>query len=131
MTNVWYKKIAVIGFLLLITAIYFFFNPAKYSFGIQCFFKKYTGFYCPGCGGQRAFHALLHGHFVEAFQNNLLIFLILPLVVLKIYEEISSKSFIPLFFYSKFFQFIIIVSVLVFTFIRNLNLSTLPNLIPE
>lgn len=29
-----------------------------------------TGFSCPGCGIQRAIHALVHGHFAEAVRYN-------------------------------------------------------------
>ncbi|MCD4833480.1 MAG: DUF2752 domain-containing protein [Bacteroidales bacterium] len=32
-----------------------------------CFYKKYFGIECPGCGMQRAFIELLKGDFVESF----------------------------------------------------------------
>ena len=32
-----------------------------------CAFKYLTGYDCPGCGSQRAFHALLHGRVAEAW----------------------------------------------------------------
>ncbi len=35
-----------------------------------CPFHKLTGLYCPGCGGQRALHALLHGRVLEALSLN-------------------------------------------------------------
>jgi len=31
-----------------------------------CFFWKYLGIYCPGCGGTRSLVAFLHGQFVES-----------------------------------------------------------------
>lgn len=31
-----------------------------------CFFWKYLGIYCPGCGGTRSLTAFLHAHFVES-----------------------------------------------------------------
>jgi len=34
---------------------------------IPCFFSSVLGIYCPGCGGTRAFIALLHGHFLMSF----------------------------------------------------------------
>ncbi len=34
-----------------------------------CFYKKYIGIECPGCGAQRAFIALLKGNFFESFQT--------------------------------------------------------------
>lgn len=35
-----------------------------------CGFYKLTGYKCPGCGGQRALHQMLNGHFVESFKQN-------------------------------------------------------------
>lgn len=32
-----------------------------------CVLHNLTGYYCPGCGGTRAIHALLHGHIVRSF----------------------------------------------------------------
>jgi hypothetical protein len=40
--------------------------------------KATTGFYCPGCGTTRAFHALLNGRFSEAMGKNGLAVLALP-----------------------------------------------------
>jgi len=36
----------------------------------KCSFYVMTGWKCPGCGSQRAFHYLLHGQFVESFRQN-------------------------------------------------------------
>ncbi|MBO0829418.1 MAG: DUF2752 domain-containing protein [Streptosporangiales bacterium] len=35
-----------------------------------CPFLALTGFYCPGCGGLRAVHALTHGHPLQALHDN-------------------------------------------------------------
>lgn len=35
-----------------------------------CLFKTVTGYPCPGCGGTRAAHALLHGNLQEALYIN-------------------------------------------------------------
>ncbi len=39
----------------------------------RCIFKWATGWDCPGCGSQRALHALLHGDITRAVESNLLI----------------------------------------------------------
>lgn len=115
---------------LFITAFYFFYNPTKIDFGYQCLFNKITGFYCFGCGGQRAFHALLHGHFQTAFQANLLIFIVLPLVFLKFLEEIIDRKLMPKLVYSRIFLSFLIIIISVFTIIRNLEIENFPKLIP-
>ncbi|MDO4294535.1 MAG: DUF2752 domain-containing protein [bacterium] len=35
-------------------------------FRLPCAFRRLTGYYCPGCGGTRAFRALLHGRIRES-----------------------------------------------------------------
>jgi len=35
-----------------------------------CYFKVITGYDCPGCGGTRSVHCLMHGDVVEAFRFN-------------------------------------------------------------
>lgn len=35
--------------------------------GPPCVFYYFTGYYCPGCGGTRAFRELLRGHFFSSF----------------------------------------------------------------
>ena len=61
---------------------FFLLNPADSTFFWTCPFHEMTGFYCPGCGGQRALHALLHLEFRESLRlNPLVLLLCLPLAV--------------------------------------------------
>lgn len=115
-----YYRLILAVVALAITAYYFFINPSTTTFGFQCLFYKTTGLFCPGCGGQRAFHHLLHGDFASAFQYNLLIFMALPLVGIKFYEEFFEKKIIPNFIYSSKFLTVLIFFVVVFTVLRNL-----------
>ncbi|WP_374165755.1 DUF2752 domain-containing protein [Arcticibacter sp. MXS-1] len=62
--------------------LYYVFNPRLVSFFPRCPFHEMTGWSCPGCGSQRAFHALLHGNLREAVQHNVLFAAGLPLLVL-------------------------------------------------
>jgi hypothetical protein len=59
-------------------ALLFIFDPARHGFFPRCFFRLITGWDCPGCGGLRATHQLLHGHVSEAFALNPLFILALP-----------------------------------------------------
>lgn len=53
------------------------FNPAQHSFFPRCWLYAATGLHCPGCGGQRALHALLNGDLAGAARNNLMFVLTL------------------------------------------------------
>ena len=53
-----------------LTMLYFI-NPVNHTFSLKCPFKLITGLSCPGCGFQRALHALLHGKLLEAARYNL------------------------------------------------------------
>ena len=54
------------------------FDPAQHSFYPFCAFHRLTGLNCPGCGGLRALHQLLHGHVAAAFRFNALVVLGVP-----------------------------------------------------
>jgi len=62
--------------------LYFFVEP-KNGILPKCFFHVLTGLYCPGCGVQRSFHALLNGHILTAIDYNLLFILFLLLLWVK------------------------------------------------
>lgn len=64
-----------------VTAVMFFFNPAEHGFFPRCFFRMVTGWDCPGCGGLRATHQLLHGQVRAAFVLNPLLVVASPFVV--------------------------------------------------
>jgi len=116
--NISIDKIAVVLLLTSITAFFYFNNPSEKNIGISCQFYKFTHLLCPGCGGQRAFHALLHGRFLEAARLNWLIFLILPIIFMKIFEELTGKSFpIKL---TSIFQKITLLAIILFGLIRNI-----------
>ena len=62
-----------------LTVLYFF-DPARSSFYPPCLFNMFTGLQCPGCGGTRALHALLHGDVAAAFALNPLLFVMIPVI---------------------------------------------------
>ena len=67
-----------VALLLVAFAVLFQFNPSRNSFYPLCVFHRVTGLQCPGCGGLRATHHLLHGDFVTALRFNPLVVLALP-----------------------------------------------------
>ena len=64
-----------------VAAILFRFNPSEHSFYPFCVFYRTTGLLCPGCGGLRSMHQLLHGHLAAAFRCNALLVSSLPAVL--------------------------------------------------
>lgn len=58
-----------IALVIAVVSLYFY-DPMVASFSYRCPVKTLTGFDCPGCGGQRAIHALLHFRIREAIAYN-------------------------------------------------------------
>lgn len=56
-------------------------RPAGQFFYPRCSFHQMTGLLCPGCGGTRAAHALLHGRVTEALRSNAAAVVGLPLLL--------------------------------------------------
>ncbi|MBA4849674.1 DUF2752 domain-containing protein [Emticicia sp. BO119] len=123
-------KISLAVIVFTIAAYYFYFPSLGFLPNMQCIFYKTTGLYCPGCGGQRAFHALLHGHMGTALQDNLLIYLILPVVGLKLLEELSGKRMFPPEFYSNKIILPILIFVILFFLLRNFPFKPFNYLVP-
>ena len=72
-------------------AALFVFNPAEHAFYPQCFFHQVTGLQCPGCGGLRAVHQLLHGHWLTALHLNGLAVLSLPVFAGFLWWQLAGR----------------------------------------
>lgn len=59
--------------------LYYRLNPVDYEWMPKCPSKFISGYDCPGCGSQRALHAVLNGRFTEAWQLNPFLCSSLPL----------------------------------------------------
>lgn len=77
---------------LVAVCVYFYFDPSDSVFFPRCPFLSLTGFQCPGCGSQRAIHALLHGDIASAWHYNCMLLIFAPLIVLLILSEFTRKS---------------------------------------
>lgn len=60
--------------------VYFYFDPSSSRLFPRCLFLETTGVKCPGCGSQRAVHALLHGQVGEAWHYNAMMVVGIPLI---------------------------------------------------
>lgn len=77
----------VVAVLLVLGFIYYALDPTASAVFPRCTFLSLTGYKCPGCGSQRAIHALLHGDVVGAFRYNALLLVAFPWIALCLYAE--------------------------------------------
>lgn len=124
-----FVTVAITGSLL-----YFYFDPAFNRFFPPCPFFALTGFYCPGCGSQRAVHDLLHGNFFQAADHNLLFMLFIPLMIFAAIVGLNNsfrrKKLTQGIFNSAVFSKIVLVLVLLFWGIRNIHIAPFDWLAP-
>lgn len=93
-------------------------RPAGQYFYPRCSLHASTGLLCPGCGGLRASHELLHGRVLEALRSNALLVLGLPtLAGWTVWRRARSRPVLAL---SSAGVWWVFGGVLVYTILRNL-----------
>lgn len=63
---VWVAACILGGFAILVLAVTGLFSIPLESISYPCWIHSKIGLYCPGCGGTRAFLAVLHGRFLRS-----------------------------------------------------------------
>lgn len=120
------KTLLIIGFLLGLGLIwiYFSFSPIENQWFPKCPFHTLTSLYCPGCGSQRAIHASLNGHFLEAIKHNALIIVLIVVLLydwtIKLINHYSNRTYYNLLYSSKTTLSILII-VILFWILRNID----------
>ncbi|MCM1029158.1 MAG: DUF2752 domain-containing protein [Pseudoflavonifractor sp.] len=87
--------------------VYAAFDPMATRWFPRCTFKLLTGLDCPGCGTQRAIHALAHGRLAQAWGYNAAFVVSLPLMAFIVIGQcqpalrraINSRPFILAIFF--------------------------------
>ena len=109
---------------LAVLAALFMFNPAEHAFYPRCAFHSMTGLLCPGCGGLRAAHQLLHGHLAAAWALNPLAVLLVP-VFLWVGLDACLARFrqrrLPRLRFTRFTVWLCVIVLGVFAVLRNLR----------
>jgi hypothetical protein len=102
-------------------AVLFAFNPAEHALYPRCAFNSLTGLLCPGCGGLRAMHQLLHGNLAAAWALNPLAVLLVPASLL-IGLAMIFRTWLPLRLlrFSGRVAWIVIAGLAAFALLRNL-----------
>ena len=99
------------------------FDPAQYAFFPRCTLHMLTGLECPGCGGQRAVHQLLHGEINAAFQANALLVGLLPVgawLLLRFILARCTRHNLPAMFLNRTSLWLFVAALVVFGLVRNL-----------
>ena len=73
---------------------YFYIDPATFYIVPKCPFRLLTGFDCPACGIQRAFHHLLHCDWGIAIRYNYFLVVSVPYFVLVFVTTFSNNMYI-------------------------------------
>lgn len=112
----------VIVLLLVFGFIYYAIDPTTSTVFPRCTFLTLTGYKCPGCGSQRAIHALLNGDIKGALGYNAMLIVAIPWIALcllaegqrtrrpRLYERLNAPLLIWLF----------LVAVLAWWLLRNI-----------
>lgn len=118
-----FKYIGILIIAAIFIVLYYAVNPLEVGFFPKCPFYLSTGFYCPGCGSQRATHQLLHFNFMGVIKQNLLyfsalLFFVFHAAFLLIQRVFNMKPFNIM--YHPKTPIIILMAVLLFWIFRNL-----------
>ena len=90
-----------------------------------CNIKSLTGLECPGCGGQRSLHFLLHGHILTALRYNLFLVVSLPFLMIfyirfvQVYI-LKKEKYLNSFIFKPAFGYALLIFVVLFFILRNL-----------
>ena len=106
--------------------LFFVLDPSETPLFPRCPFYSLTGWYCPGCGSQRAVHSFLHFDFAGVVAFNFLLF---PAALLICYHYLHpwlNRRFgwkLPNLLYLRNTPWIILAVVLLFWIARNIPLA--------
>ncbi len=114
--------VIAITLLLVFGFIYYALDPSTSGAFPRCFFLSFTGYKCPGCGIQRAIHALLHGDVAGAFRYNAFLMVAIPWIALCLFAE-SRRTRNPRLYARlnpELLMWLLLAAVLIWWILRNI-----------
>jgi len=120
-----YRYILASFCLLFLAFLYKSYDPVDYSFFPKCPFLSLTGFKCPGCGSQRALHAILNLDFQSAISHNILTISFIPylffgIIIEKMNTESNKVISIKKLFFGQKAIYAVLFIILSFWLLRNI-----------
>ena len=117
------KNVGIIVGVICLGIFYFWIDPNEVNFIPKCPFYSVTGFYCPGCGSQRATHQLLNFNIFSVFQQNILY--LLSLLILGYHLIVTGintilKKHIYNYIYHPKTPLVILGFIIIFWILRNI-----------
>lgn len=96
-------------------------NPATAPFP-RCPFNLLTGLKCPGCGTQRAIHLLLNLKIGDAFKQNAVFVVFVPIVLFLILAELLKTRLPKLYTFSSssYLSYGLLVVIILWWLLRNI-----------
>jgi hypothetical protein len=117
------KNIGIVVGLISLGILYLLINPNEVNFFPKCLLYGVTGFYCPGCGSQRATHQLLNFNIFGVLQQNVLYFISLLILgyhlIMTGIHKIFKKNIYNYIYHPKT-PVVILVVIIIFWILRNI-----------
>lgn len=115
--------LVIAGLVMLVLGfIYYALDPSTSDAFPRCSFLSLTGYKCPGCGSQRAVHALLNGDVAGAFRYNALLMIAVPWMGLCLFAE-SRRTRNPRLYARlnpELLMWLLLAAVLIWWILRNI-----------
>lgn len=104
-----WKRLTLLMLLGAMATVYLLFDPSRVGWFPRCPFRMLTGYMCPGCGSQRAFHNLLNGDIIAAWHCNPAVIIAIPILIILLIAEVQHTRTTK--FYQRLHHPIVIISI--------------------
>lgn len=110
---------AAVAFVAVAALAWYYFRDPAVAPAPRCLLQAITGYDCPGCGTQRALHAILHARVGEAWAFNPAVFFAVPMAALYLLAD-RLPRFVQRVLYAPAFILAVAAAILAWWIGRNL-----------